>query len=55
MDSIGNYAKCICAIALAVPSVLSSYYGNAHWLTAVSASIGALLVYIVPNVKPPTK
>lgn len=45
----GAYAKFIVGAASAVVTALTPYYGSAHWFPALTAGIGALLVYLVPN------
>lgn len=49
MKNIGNYAKFLVGAAAAVVTGLQPYYGGQHWFTALTAGIGAILVYLVPN------
>lgn len=49
MSNIGQYAKFVVSAAMAVITGLSPYYGHDSWFPAVSAGIGALLVYLTPN------
>ena len=53
MKSLGKITKFIVAIAGTVTTALETQYpSSAHWLPAVTAAITAVLVYVVPNVKP---
>jgi len=52
MKNIGSYAKFIVGAASAVLTALAPYYGSTHWYPAVTAGIGAILVYAVPNISP---
>ena len=53
MKNIGQYAKALVGAASAVIAALAPYYGQDRWFSAVTVGIGALLVYAVPNQKPP--
>lgn len=48
----GSAAKFVVAIAGAITTVLTIYYGTAKWLPAALSGIAALLVYLVPNKAP---
>lgn len=45
----GVIAKFLVGAATAVLTGLEPYYGSAHWFPAVTAGLGAFLVYLVPN------
>jgi hypothetical protein len=49
----GVYSKALAAAAMAAATVLQTFFGSAHahWVTAVVAAIGAVLVGLVPNVR----
>ena len=49
MKNIGQYAKFLVGGAAAIITALTPYYGSAKWFVAVTAALGAALVYIVPN------
>lgn len=49
MKNIGNYSKFLVGAATAVLTGMEPYYGHDIWFTAVTAGVGALLVYMVPN------
>ena len=53
MTTVGQYAKFIVGAAFAVLTALSPYFGHSEWFPAVSAGLGAILVYLVPNTPPP--
>lgn len=45
----GNVAKFIVALMSAASTDLTIYYGGSHWVPMVTAVMGALGVYLVPN------
>jgi hypothetical protein len=49
LSNIGAYAKFFVGAASAILTGLQPYYGSAPWYPAVIASVGALLVWLVPN------
>ena len=49
----GQAAKALIGAATALTTWLSTYYGGTRWEPAVVPVIGAALVYLVPNAKPP--
>lgn len=49
LNNSGTYAKFIAGTAWAIVTALTPYYGGDKWFTAVTAGIGAALVYFVPN------
>lgn len=53
LNNIGQYAKALVGLASGVITALAPYYGQDKWFSAVTAAIGVLLVYAVPNQKPP--
>jgi hypothetical protein len=52
MAAIGRYAKFMVGGAAAVLTGLVPYYGHATWFPALTAALGAALVYLVPNAGP---
>lgn len=53
MGSIGAYAKSIVALTSGVLTALAPYYGSEKWFAALTAGLGVILVYAIPNQKPP--
>lgn len=45
----GQMSKFLVALGTAALTGIGTYYGNAKWEPLVSALIGAVLVYLVPN------
>lgn len=51
LKNIGLYAKFVVGAAAAIITGLTPYYGHDAWFPGLTAGIGALLVYLVPNAK----
>lgn len=52
MKNAGQYAKFAIGAASAIITALMPYYGADKWFIALTAALGAALVYIVPNSPP---
>ena len=50
MKNLGNYSKFLVGAASATLAGMEPYFGHDLWFPAVTAGVGALLVYLVPNV-----
>jgi hypothetical protein len=46
---IARYAKFYVALLSALITVVIQFYPAVHWLSAISAILGALAVYVTPN------
>jgi hypothetical protein len=49
----GQYSKLLVAAAGAALTIVQTAWPQAHWTPAVTATLSALLVYLVPNSPPP--
>jgi uncharacterized membrane protein len=50
MGGIGRYAKAVVAVLSAVTTALTVQYPSTdHWIPIVTAALGAVAVYLVPN------
>lgn len=52
---LNPYLKFIVALLAAVLTSLAAYYGNTAWYPVVTSAVGAVLVYLVPNVAAPAR